>query len=58
MKNRATKEALRGLFRLLAVAAFAIAAIVMLVPDAAQAADNVVKKSVKAGKEDSSVKLT
>lgn len=58
MKNRATREALRGLFRLLAVAAFAIAAIVMLVPDAAQAADNVIKKSVKAGKEDSSVKLT
>lgn len=59
MKRNATSEALRGLFRLLAVAAFAIAAIAIFTPDTAKAAgDNVVKKSLKAGQKDSSVKLT
>ena len=59
MKRNATSEVLRGLFRLLAAAAFAIVAIAFFAPDTAQAAgDSVIKKSLKAGQKDSSVKLT
>ena len=60
MKNSRTKNVIKKLLRLPAVAVLLLAAVMLIVPEGAQAAsgDKVIRKSIKAGKEDSSVKLT
>ena len=57
-ENRKFRGVFKNVLKLLTAAALIIAAIGFITPGNAQAADKVIRKTIKAGKSDSSVKLT